>query len=128
MPQELPYLELDSMSALVRSADLIGQMADPDYVMKLSRLYQEFQETGAAAAMGYSNAGQLRESYPEFFYKDVYPYIGDGLRYLRQTKEGHQWIANLFHHVHAEQRHAPGLGPERGGQTLASVTPLRGRS
>lgn len=125
VPQEAPYMDLDSMSALVRCADLIGQMADPDYVLKLSRLYQEFKETGTAEALGYANAGQLRESYPQFFYKDVYPYIGEGLIYLRQTKEGQQWIANLFHHIHAEQIHAPGLGPERVDRPLASVTRLR---
>lgn len=125
VPQEHPYSELDTLSALVRCADLIGQMADPDYVLKLSRLYQEFKETGIAEALGYTNAGQLRESYPQFFYKDVYPYIGDSLIYLRQTTEGQQWIANLFHHVHAEQMHAPGFGPERIDRPLASVTPLR---
>ena len=128
VPRQMPYLEVDTMSALVRSADLIGQMADPDYVLKLSRLFQEFQETGAAEAMGYSNAGQLRESYPEFFYRDVYPFIGEGLHYLRQTREGQQWIANLFHHVHSEQRRAPGVGPERSGKPPASVTRLRPRS
>ena len=125
VPQVMPYLQLDSMSSLVRAADLIGQMADPDYVLKLSRLYQEFQESGVAETMGLEHAGDLRANYPDFFYRDVYPYLGEGLRYLRQTKDGQQWIANLFHHVHTEQRDAPQLGPERAGPTLASVAPLR---
>ena len=41
------------------------------------------------------------------------PYIDDGLRYLRMTQNGKQWIANLYSHVFAEEHDLPCLGPER---------------
>ena len=80
-------------------------MADPQYLQKLSRLYAEFVETGEAERLGFANAGGLREGFPEFFYKQVHPYIGEGIEYLKRTQEGHQWIANLYHHLHMNQTH-----------------------
>ena len=103
VPRKRSYQETDSLPALVRAADLIGQMADPQYLQKLSRLFAEFVETGEAMRMGFSNAGNLRRGFPHFFYSDVQPYIGDGIDYLKRTQEGHQWIANLYHHLHVNQ-------------------------
>ena len=100
VPEDRHYQRVDTFAALVRAADLIGQMADPLYPKKLSRLYSEFVETGEAERLGYANSAELRAGFPEFFYSQVYPYITEGLRYLRKTQEGQQWIANLFHHVH----------------------------
>ena len=100
VPDDALYQRVDTFAALVRSADLIGQMADPMYPQKLSRLYAEFVETGEAERLGYADSAELRADFPEFFYSHVYPYITEGLRYLRKTQEGQQWIANLFHHVH----------------------------
>ena len=100
VPEDQHYQRLDTFAALVRAADLIGQMGDPLYQQKLSRLYIEFVETGEAKRLGYGNPAELREGYPEFFNEQVYPYISEGLRYLRKTQEGQQWIANLFHHLH----------------------------
>ncbi len=103
VPSAIRYQETDSLAALVRAADLIGQMADPQYLQKLSRLFAEFVETGEAARLGFANAGGLREGFPEFFYSHVHPYIGAGIEYLKRTQEGHQWIANLYHHLHINQ-------------------------
>ena len=100
VPDDRHYQRVDTFAALVRAADLIGQMADPLYPKKLSRLFSEFVETGEADRLGYANSAELRAGFPEFFYSQVYPYITEGLRYLRKTQEGQQWIANLFHHVH----------------------------
>jgi len=100
VPDDRHYQRVDTFAALVRAADLIGQMADPLYPKKLSRLFSEFVETGEAERLGYANSAELRIGFPEFFYSQVYPYITEGLRYLRKTQEGQQWIANLFHHVH----------------------------
>ena len=93
----------DPLPELVRCADLIGQMADPQYLQKLSRLYAEFVETGEAQRMGFNHAGRLRDGFPDFFYNQVHPYIGTGITYLKRTQEGHQWIANLYHHLHINQ-------------------------
>jgi hypothetical protein len=102
VPADPFYQKVDTFAALVRAADLIGQMGDPLYPRKLSRLYTEFVETGEATRLGYENAEELRAGYPEFFYTHVFPYITEGLRFLRRTQEGRQWIANLFHHVHGQ--------------------------
>ena len=107
------YQRVGDYAGLVRAADLIGQMADPQYLQKLSRLYTEFNETGEAERLGYTNAGELRAEYPSFFFERVRPYISEGLRYLRKTQEGQLWIANLFSHVYAEQHCEPSYGPER---------------
>ena len=103
VPDDRHYQRTDTFSALVRAADLIGQMGDPMYPKKLSRLYSEFVETGEAQRLGYHNTDELRDGFPEFFYEQVYPFITDGLRFLRKTQEGTQWIANLFHHVYEMQ-------------------------
>ena len=142
VPADPYYQADDTHSALVRAADLIGQMGDPQYLRKLSRLFAEFRETGDAVRLGYASAGDLREKFPAFFYQQVYPHIGPGLRYLSKTREGQQWMANLFHHVHGEQESQSWMGPERGvigapsgsnteadaGDPIGNVTALPRRS
>jgi hypothetical protein len=113
VPTDAFYQHVGDFAGLVRAADLIGQMADPLYVQKLSRLYVEFSETGEAERLGYENAGELRADFPSFFFERVRPYISEGLRYLRKTQEGQLWIANLFSHVYSEQHCEPSYGPER---------------
>ena len=103
VPNESQYQRVDTLGALVRAADLVGQMGDPAYGNKQARLFWEFQETGEAARLGYNNPAELRADFPEFFYGQVYPYLSETLTYLHKTPEGQQWIANLFHHVHARQ-------------------------
>ena len=104
----------DTEAGLVRSADLIGQMADPQYLQKLSRLFQEFVETGADKALGYQSAADLAESYPSFFWQNVQPYISDAVRYLELTQEGKQWLAMLHSHVFAVEHEQFTFGPFRG--------------
>jgi hypothetical protein len=98
---------------LLRAADLIGQMADPHYMRRISALFREFQETGTADKLGCKTAADLRDAYPSFFWSMVRPHIDDGLRYLNMTQNGKQWIANLYAHVFAEENDLPSLGPER---------------
>ena len=102
VPRTPPYQPTDSLAGLVRAADLIGQMADPQYLQKLPRLHAEFVETGDAARAGYTDAKGMRQNFPQFFYADVQPYIGEGVAYLKRTQEGHLWLANLHHHPHLE--------------------------
>lgn len=49
----------------------------------------------------------------ERFLTMVRPHIRAGLRYLRMTQQGKQWIANLYAHVFAEEHDLPSFGPER---------------
>jgi hypothetical protein len=41
----------------------------------------------------------MRERFAGFYWDVVSPYIQDALRYLQVTREGQQWIANLYSHV-----------------------------
>ena len=100
--------------ALLRASDLVGQLADPNYMRKGPALFMEFAETGVTDKLGYKTAAELRAAYPTFFWTTVSPYIGGALANLRMTQEGKQWVANLYSHVFAEEHHLPALGAERG--------------
>lgn len=113
VPDASDYQELDDYPGLVRSADLIGQMADPQYIQKLSKLFIEFKETGEAKRLGYRNAAQLRAAYPKFYWDVVQPFIETGMRFLRKTQAGQQWVANLYNHIFTEEHEEPAFGPER---------------
>jgi hypothetical protein len=84
---------------LLRAADLIGQLADINYLRKTSALFNEFRETGMSEVLKYQSAADLRANYPQFFWQVVRPYIEDALRYLRVTQDGKLWIANLYANV-----------------------------
>ena len=99
VPDEEQHEPTDDFPGLVRAADLIGQLADINYLRKTAALFSEFRETGMSARLKYNSAADLRANYPDFFWRMVQPYIGDALRYLRVTQEGQQWIANLYAHV-----------------------------
>ena len=113
VPDDAFYQRVGDLAGLVRAADLIGQLADPCYLQKLSQLYAEFRETGDAERLGYENAGHLRSTYPAFFYQKVSPYITEGVRYLRKSNAGRAWVAQLYAHVFTEQHHEQSFGPER---------------
>ncbi len=103
VPDDTDHQETASYPGLVRSADLIGQLADPHYMRKLPALFYEFQETGINQKLGYTTPLDLRTSYPSFYWNMVSHYIQDALVYLRVTQEGKQWIANLYSHVFASE-------------------------
>lgn len=105
VPDDPHYKDTTSEMALIRAADLIGQMADPFYQRKINALYHEFVETGAAQKLGYQGPNDLLEKYPEFFWSQVEPLIGPAIAHLEQTMEGKQWISQLYHHVfHIEKK------------------------
>jgi hypothetical protein len=103
VPEQEQHASTTDYPGLLRAADLIGQLADIDYLRKTSALFAEFRETGASEKLGYQTPDDLRAAYPAFFWRSVRPYIGDALRYLRVTQEGKQWIANLYAHVFSEE-------------------------
>jgi hypothetical protein len=111
VPDSQQYAATDSEPALVRAADLIGQMGDPFYYRKINGLYHEFVEIGVAEKLGYNSPIDLVERYPEFFWSHVQPYIGTALRYLEQTIEGKQWVAHLYNHVFQVEHRRSYLGP-----------------
>lgn len=84
---------------LVRAADLIGQLSDPQHMKKSTALFYEFKETGMAEELGFKSVDDLRDTYPTFYWNVVTPYIQDGLRCLNVTQKGKEWIAHLYSNV-----------------------------
>lgn len=116
VPDDLAYADTESEPALVRAADLIGQIGDPFYHRKIGGLYQEFAETGFAEQMGYKSPMDLMEQFPKFFWHQVQPLIGPALMHLEQTMEGKQWVAQLYNHVFQVSYRASCLGPFPGAK------------
>jgi hypothetical protein len=103
VPEDEQHSSTGDYPGLLRAADLIGQLADVNYLRKIPALFAEFRETGVNKKLGFRNPEDLRNAYPRFFWKAVKPYIGDALDYLRVTQEGKFWIANLYAHVFSEE-------------------------
>jgi hypothetical protein len=99
--------------ALVRAADLVGQLGDPHYLRKANALYAEFAENGIDQRLGYQSPADLVERYPEFFWKSVSPFLGPAIRYLNVTVSGRQWIANLNSNIFCAERALRLSGPQR---------------
>jgi hypothetical protein len=99
VPEAEQHAPTDDFPGLLRAADLIGQLADINYLRKTPALFNEFRETGPIEKLQYKTPADLRRNYPNFFWQMVQPYIGDALRYLRVTQEGQQWVAYLYANV-----------------------------
>jgi hypothetical protein len=99
--------------ALVRAADLIGQLGDPHYLRKANALYYEFEEVGMNKQLGYTSPADLTDLYPKFYWNSVSPHIQSAIRYLNVTSDGRQWIANLFSNVFRAERDPSLSGPQR---------------
>ena len=80
---------------MVRAADLIGQLADPNYLRKLPALYEEFLECGTADVMGLKNYHGLLEQFPNFISKMIQPLVGEGFDALAAAPDGQRWINSL---------------------------------
>jgi hypothetical protein len=93
------YKDTKGYGGLVRAADFIGQLGDPDFMRKTPALYYEFLELGTNAKFGYKSPNDLRKSYASFYWESVNPYIQDAVQYLRLTDDGKHWVANMHSHV-----------------------------
>ena len=94
------------LAQLLQSADLVGQLADPNYIKKIPALYYEFVETGAATRLGYNSAYDLASSYPSFFYNFVQAHVREAIKYLNDTESGRTWTSQLFSHVFSQEHRA----------------------
>jgi hypothetical protein len=93
------YKDTKGFGGLVRAADFIGQLGDPDFMRKTPALYYEFLELGTNDKFGYKSPNDLRKNYATFYWGSVNPYIQDAVQYLRLTDDGKHWIANMHSHV-----------------------------
>jgi hypothetical protein len=87
------------LGGLVRAADFIGQLGDPDYFRKSPALFYEFEELDLNTKLGYKSPNDLRRKYASFYWSQVNPFIKDAINYLSLTEDGKQWIANMHSHV-----------------------------
>jgi hypothetical protein len=105
--------EVDEEAALLRAADLIGQLGDPHYIRKANALYYEFEEAGVNRQLGYSSPADLVNLYPQFYWNSVAPHVQTAIRYLNVTSRGRQWIANLYSNVFRAEREISLSGPQK---------------
>lgn len=96
--------ETDTLRALVRAADLIGQLADGHYLTKLESLYSEFEEIGLHQQMGFASPADMRAHYPHFYWTTVGPLVKDAVEFMRLTRTGKRWVANLYAQVFAQEK------------------------
>jgi hypothetical protein len=97
---------------LLRAADLIGQLGDPNYMRKANALFYEFQEIGLNTKLGYKTPADVVYKYPQFYWDNVAPQIQTAIRYLNVTSSGRQWVANLYSNVFRAERELTQSGPQ----------------
>jgi hypothetical protein len=97
---------------LLRAADLIGQLGDPNYLRKSNALFYEFEEIGLNKKLGYDTPADVVYKYPQFYWNNVAPQIQMAIHYLNVTSSGRQWIANLYANVFRAERELNLSGPQ----------------
>jgi len=97
---------------LLRAADLIGQLGDPNYMRKANALFYEFEEIGVNKTLGYKTPADVVYKYPQFYWNNVAPQVPTAIRYLNVTSSGRQWVANLYSNVFRAERELTQSGPE----------------
>src|SRR6266566_9454683 len=105
--------DVDEEGALLRAADLIGQLGDPHYLRKANALFYEFEEVGMNRQLGYTSPADLTELYPQFYWKSISPHIQTAIQYLNVTSSGRQWVASLYSNVFRAERDLSLCGPQR---------------
>jgi hypothetical protein len=105
--------EYNEEASIVRAADFIGQLGDPNYIRKANALYHEFEEVGMNRQLGYESPADIVNRYPQFYWDIVAPHIQTEIRYLNMTSSGRQWIASLYANVFRAEREISLSGPQR---------------
>jgi hypothetical protein len=105
--------EFGEEASIVRAADFIGQLGDPNYLRKANALYHEFQEVGINRQLGYDSPADIVNRYPQFYWNSVAPHIQTEIRYLNMTSSGRQWIASLYGNVFRAEREISLSGPHQ---------------
>ncbi len=105
--------QYDEEASIVRAADFIGQLGDPNYIRKANALYYEFEEVGINRQLGYESPADIVHRYPQFYWDSIAPHIQTEIGYLNRTSSGRQWIANLYANVFRAERDIALSGPQR---------------
>ena len=104
--------EYDEEALILRAADFIGQLGDPNYIRKANALYHEFEEVGMNRQLGYESPADIIDRYPQFYWNSVAPHIQTAIRYLNMTSRGRQWVANVYGNVFRAEREISLSGPQ----------------
>jgi hypothetical protein len=104
--------ECGEEASIVRAADLIGQLGDPNYLRKANALYHEFEEVGMNRQLGYDSPADIVNRYPQFYWNSVAPHIQTEISYLNMTSSGRRWIASLYGNVFRAEREISLSGPQ----------------
>ncbi len=104
--------DVDEEGALLRAADLIGQLGDPHYLRKANALYHEFEEIGLNKQLGYQSPADVVDKYPQFYWNRISPHIQTAIGYLNVTSSGRRWIAGLYGNVFRAERELRHAGPQ----------------
>ena len=99
--------ETETYPGLLRAAQVIGAIADPDFSLKMMPLWLELKECNLHEALGFHSASELRDKYPRFFWKVLHPMIPEGMDLLTYTGSGRLWLANMHAHVLLEEHRVP---------------------
>ena len=99
-------------ASIVRAADFIGQLGDPNYIRKANALYHEFEEVGMNRQLGYRSPADIVDRYPQFYWESVSPHIQKAIGDLNRTSSGRQWIANLYANVFRAEQDISLSGPQ----------------
>jgi hypothetical protein len=110
-PEEVDDLR-EEEGLLLRAADLIGQLGDPDYMRKANALFYEFEETGMNKTLGYDTPADVIYKYPQFYWTHVAPQVQAAISHLNVTSSGRQWIANLYSNLFRAEREVNLSGPQ----------------
>jgi hypothetical protein len=62
VPEDEQHSSTTDYPGLLRAADLVGQLADVNYLRKTSSLFAEFRETGINEKLGFRNPEDLRRA------------------------------------------------------------------
>jgi hypothetical protein len=104
--------DVDEDGSLLRAADLIGQLCDPNYLRKANALYYEFEEIGLNKQLGYETPADIVDKYPQFYWNRISPHIQAAIGYLNVTSSGRRWIAGLYSNVFRAERELRHSGPQ----------------
>jgi hypothetical protein len=104
--------KLHEEASILRAADFIGQLGDPNYIRKANALFYEFEEVGMNRQLGYGSPADIVNRYPQFYWNSVAPHIQTEIRYLNMTSSGRHWIASLYSNVFRAEREISLSGPQ----------------
>src|ERR1700721_1316119 len=104
---------IEEEGLLLRAADLIGQLGDPNYLKKANALFYEFEEIGLNKQLRHHHPADRVYKYPQFYWNNVAPQIQTAIRYLNVTSSGRQWIASLYGNVFRAERDLNLSGPQQ---------------